>query len=112
MAKGNGTSRRDFLKTTAIGCGALAASQLDFARGVLARAEAGELTSAEAYALLRAENQISTVCLGCNTGCGIKVKLLGGVAVKIDGNPYNPFTLHPHLPMATAPEQAARVDGA
>src|SRR5512145_1546372 len=112
MAKGNGTSRRDFLKTTAIGCGALAASQLDFARGILARAEAGELTSAEAYGLLRAENQISTVCLNCNTGCGIKVKLIGGVAVKIDGNPYNPFTLHPHLPMATPLAKAARVDGA
>jgi anaerobic selenocysteine-containing dehydrogenase len=112
MADQNGTSRRDFLKTTAIGCGALAASQLDFARGLLARAEAGELTPAEAYALLRAENQISTVCLGCNTGCGIKVKLIGGVAVKIDGNPYNPFTLHPHLPMAEPLAKAARVDGA
>src|SRR5574341_2403022 len=110
MAKGNGTSRRDFLKTTAIGCGALAASQLDFARGLLARAEAGELTPAEAYALLQAENQISTVCLNCNTGCGIKVKIMEGVAVKIDGNPYNPFTLHPHLPMSEKLEKTAKVD--
>src|SRR5512138_2888788 len=112
MAKGNGTSRRDFLKTTAIGCGALAASQLDLARGILARAEAGELTPAEAAALLKAESQINTVCLNCNTGCGIKVKLIDGVAVKIEGNPYNPFTLHPHLPMATGLAQAARVEGA
>lgn len=112
MAERNGTTRREFLKTTAIGCGALAASQLDFARGLLARAEAGELTAAEAYALLRAENQIATVCLGCNTGCGVRVKLLGGVAVKVDGNPYNPFTLHPHLPMGEPLAKAARVDGA
>src|SRR5512133_3121537 len=112
MAEGSGIDRRDFLKAAAAGCGALAASQLDFARGLLARAEAGELTPAEAYALLQAENQIQTVCLNCNTGCGIKVKLIDGVAVKIDGNPYNPFTLHPHLPMSAALGGSARVDGA
>ena len=47
MAKG--MSRRDFLKTTTVaGCGAIVASQLDFARGLIARVEAGELTAAEA----------------------------------------------------------------
>src|SRR5512133_1981842 len=112
MAEGSGIDRRDFLKAAAAGCGALAASQLDFARGLLARAEAGELTPAEAYALLQAENQVQTVCLNCNTGCGIKVKLIDGVAVKIDGNPYNPFTLQPHLPASAALAEAAAVDGA
>jgi anaerobic selenocysteine-containing dehydrogenase len=112
MAETNGTGRREFLKTAAAGCGALAASNLDFARGLLARAEAGELAPDEVTALLRAENQIQTVCLNCNTGCGIRVKLLDGVAVKIDGNPYNPFTLHPHLPMAEPLAATARVDGA
>ncbi|WP_246525152.1 molybdopterin-dependent oxidoreductase [Geomobilimonas luticola] len=106
-----GMSRRDFLKTTAAaGCGAIVASQLDFARGLIARVEAGELTAAEAYELLRAENTLYTVCLNCNTGCGIKVKILDGVAVKIDGNPYNPFNLHPHLEMKDAPETAVKVD--
>ncbi|MCX6548036.1 MAG: molybdopterin-dependent oxidoreductase [Acidobacteria bacterium] len=52
-----------------------------------------------------------TVCLNCNTGCGIKVKIIDGVAVKIDGSPYNPFTLNPHLPMTEGLERAARVDG-
>jgi anaerobic selenocysteine-containing dehydrogenase len=112
MADQNGSTRREFLKTAAAGCGALAASQLDFAHGLLARAEAGELTVAEASALLQAENQIQTVCLNCNTGCGIRVKLLDGVAVKIDGNPYNPFTLQPHLPMGEPLAATARVDGA
>src|SRR5512133_1435935 len=112
MAEGSGIDRRDFLKAAAAGCGALAASQLDFARGLLARAEAGELTAAEAYQLLKAENQIQTVCLNCNTGCGIKVKLIDGVAVKIDGNPYNPSTLPPHLPTSASLGGSARVDGA
>ncbi len=113
MADGNGTSRRDFLKTTALaGCGALVASQLDLPRGLLARAEAGELTPAELYDLARAENQLFTACLNCNTGCGIKVKVIDGVAVKIDGNPYNPFTLTPHLPMTADLGAAAKLDSA
>src|SRR6185369_14022226 len=98
-------TRRDFLKTSAIvGCGALVASQLDFARGLIARVEAGELTQFEAYELMKAENTLYTVCLNCNTGCGIKVKI-------VDGSPYNPFTLHPHLDMKEDLQRAAKVDG-
>ena len=105
-------SRRDFLKTTALaGCTALVASQFDFARGLIARVEAGELTEFEAYELMKAENTLYSACLNCNTGCGIKVKILDGVAVKIDGNPYNPFNLHPHLEMKETPEKAVKVDG-
>ena len=95
--KPSGVTRRDFLRTTAIaGCTALVASQFDFAHGLIARVEAGELTEFEAYELLKAENTLYSACLNCNTGCGIKVKIIDGVAVKIDGNPYNPFNLHPH----------------
>ncbi len=113
MADGNGTSRREFLKKSAIAsCGALVASRLDFAHGLLARAEAGELTEAELYELMRPENQLFTACLNCNTGCGIKVKVLDGVAVKIDGNPYNPYTLTPHLPMTAGLATAAKLDSA
>ena len=51
------------------------------------KAQVGELTPMEQYELSKAENILHTVCLQCNTGCGIKVKLLNGLAVKIDGNP-------------------------
>jgi len=113
LLENKGISRRAFLKNSAmIGCGALVASQLDFARGLIARVEAGELTQAEAYELMRAENTLYTVCLNCDTGCGIKVKILNGIAVKVDGNPYSPFTLHPHLPMAESLARGAKVDGA
>ena len=109
----NGVTRRDFLKKSALaGCGALVASQLDFAQGILARVEAGELTPYEAYQLMKAENTLYTVCLNCNTGCGIKVKIMDGVAVKIDGNPYNPYTLHPHFAMKEDLVKAAKMDGA
>jgi anaerobic selenocysteine-containing dehydrogenase len=58
------------------------------------------------------ENQIFTVCQQCNTNCGIKVKMVEGQVAKIDGNPYNPFTLTPHIDYKTPLEQAATVEGA
>jgi anaerobic selenocysteine-containing dehydrogenase len=74
-----GISRRDFLQKSALaGCAALAASQLDFAQMLIARVEAGEITAQEAYSLMKAENTLYTVCLNCNTGCGIKVKIIYG----------------------------------
>jgi len=113
LLENKGISRRDFLKNSAlIGCGALVASQFDFAHGLIARVEAGELTQMEALEMLREESTLYTVCLNCNTGCGIKVKVLDGVAVKVDGNPYNPFTLYPHLSMTEELSRAAKVDGA
>jgi tetrathionate reductase subunit A len=64
------------------------------------------------YDLGQPENVLYTACLQCNTGCGIKCKIQDGVVTKIDGNPYNPWTLLPHLPYATAVADAAAVDGA
>jgi tetrathionate reductase subunit A len=58
------------------------------------------------------ENMIHSVCLGCNTGCPTKVKVQDGTIVKIDGNPYTPWTRTPHLPYATPLREAAQVEGA
>lgn len=49
-----------------------------------------------------------SVCQGCHGGCGIRCKIVEGVLVKIDGNPYHPNNLEQHLPYATEP-QAARL---
>ena len=87
-----GLNRRDFLKFSAItGSAAAFLGLLPKVQTVLA----GD-SAAQSYALAQAENQLYTVCLQCNTGCAIKVKLLDGVAAKIDGNPYSPWTLWPH----------------
>jgi anaerobic selenocysteine-containing dehydrogenase len=64
------------------------------------------------YDLVNPENMIYSVCMNCNTGCGIKAKIQDGVLTKIDGSPYNPWALFPHLPMTSTPDDAARVDGA
>jgi tetrathionate reductase subunit A len=63
------------------------------------------------YELGDPANTLYSACLQCNTGCGIKCKLQDGVLTKIDGNPYNPWTLLPHLDYATPMEIAQAVDG-
>ena len=106
-------SRRHFLAGGAL-LGALFASRADMAR-VFPTADSAILNSSRAdapYLLDLAENHIQSVCLQCNTGCGITAKIQNGVVTKIDGNPYNPWTLLPHLPYDTPVDDAAPVDGA
>ena len=111
---GEGLSRREFIKCTAVLGGGLMASQLEWTTDLMRRAEAGLLSKEEEYELIKAENILYSVCLQCNTGCGIKVKLFRkngqAFALKIDGNPYNPFVSLPHLPYKTSPTEVNTVD--
>lgn len=114
--KGNkGITRRRFVKCSAILGGTLLASQMKWARNLIERAEAGTLSPQEEYELAKAENILYTVCLQCNTGCGIKVKLYRkdtmALAVKIDGNPYNPFVMVPHISYKTPLKEVSTLDG-
>src|SRR3989338_189480 len=63
------------------------------------------------YDFTNPENCLYSVCLNCNTGCGIKAKVQDGIVTKIDGSPYNPWSLFPHLPMDVPPDEAVRIDG-
>ncbi|MBI5603325.1 MAG: molybdopterin-dependent oxidoreductase [Deltaproteobacteria bacterium] len=108
-----GMDRREFLKCTALLGGSLAASGyflrfLDEESGSPAFAD--DLMGRE-YTLHLPENQIYSVCQQCNTNCGMKIKIKDGLAAKIDGNPYNPWTLTPHIPYSTPLAEAARIDG-
>jgi anaerobic selenocysteine-containing dehydrogenase len=107
-----GVSRRGFLKAGAVAGGAAAflGSTLGFRRVAAAQAQVGE--GELPYPLIDPTNQIYSVCLQCNTGCGIKVKLLNGVAVKIDGNPYSPMTMHPHVDYDAPVAQMGAAEGA
>jgi tetrathionate reductase subunit A len=102
-------SRRDFFKLSAVagGSAALLGSLPKYWQSLGETASAGS-----GYTLAEAANQISTVCLQCNTGCGIKVKLIDGIAAKIDGNPYSPWTMWPHPPFETPVQDLAATDGA
>ena len=103
-------SRRQF-----IGRGVFLGSTL--AAGLMATKEtsAAEILKGSrpdtAYDLNNPENILHSVCLNCNTGCGIKGKFQDGVLTKIDGNPYSPWTMVPHLPMETSLEDVAHIDG-
>ncbi len=107
--KGQKLSRRDFLKLSgATGAAAAFLGSLPQGQKAIAKAMNAAETSFEA----RPENQLYTVCLQCNTGCGIKVKILDGLAAKIDGNPYSPWTLWPHPAYETPITEMATVEGA
>jgi anaerobic selenocysteine-containing dehydrogenase len=51
---------------------------------------------------------VRTICLGCHSACGLQCKVVDGVLVKIDGNPYHPNNREPHLPFKTAPKKRKR----
>ena len=50
-------------------------------------------------------------CLGCHNGCGIRCKVVDGILVKIDGNPYHPNNLERHVAYDTDPDDAKLVPG-
>ncbi|MEW6263320.1 MAG: molybdopterin-dependent oxidoreductase [Thermodesulfobacteriota bacterium] len=105
--------RRRFLKCSALLGGSVAAAQLgltlwdEFGSPALAA-----WPDAGAYTHHHPEAQIYSVCQQCNTNCGIKVKMQDGLVAKIDGNPYSPWTLTPHLAYDTPLTEAAKVEGA
>jgi anaerobic selenocysteine-containing dehydrogenase len=97
--------RREFLSKGPLLGGACLAAAL----------EAGaELSSPNRASMkpVEASDFIYTTCLQCNTGCEIKVRIQNGLAVKIDGNPYAPRSMDPHIDWRTPVADAARLMGA
>ncbi len=108
-------SRRDFLKTSAfVGGTAAIAGGLPFAQKGFSPDNGAATSHAAAgfdYPLNNPENIIYTVCLNCHTACNVKAKIQNGILVKVDGNPYSPQTLLPHVPEATPLAEGAKIDG-
>ncbi|MDQ7843943.1 MAG: molybdopterin-dependent oxidoreductase [Armatimonadota bacterium] len=105
--------RRDLLAGGALlGTSALLASQAKLGElaDLVRTAEAAELP-AGGYDLVDPYNILYSVCQQCNTQCGIKAKLRDGVLVKLDGNPFSPWNLDPHVPYRTSPFETAALDG-
>ena len=106
------TTRRRLLTSAALLGGAAAYYRIaDTLRNAEpAEAALGVITGAP-YPYGKPENTLYTVCLQCNTGCGIEVLLERGVAVKVEGNPLSPWTMAPHLPYQTPAAELAPVYG-
>ncbi|EKD39784.1 MAG: hypothetical protein ACD_75C00295G0001, partial [uncultured bacterium] len=102
-------SRRTILKSSALlgGCAVLM-NHIDGAYNLLHAMESGAAGAGE-YPLAKATSVIYSACLQCHTACPIKVKILNGVAVKIDGNPYSE-NLIPNINYDTALAKAAKID--
>ncbi|MDE1889809.1 MAG: molybdopterin-dependent oxidoreductase [Planctomycetota bacterium] len=105
-------TRRDLLKSSALlGGSALIGGEIRWIGGFLDDAQADHLALGQGYELAKSENILYTTCLQCNTGCEIKTKILNGVVVKIDGNPYGPRAMWPHVPYESSPFDMSTVDG-
>lgn len=109
---GRGIRRRELLTGGArLGTAALQAQQarLGEIAALTRTAEARELPFG-GYDLTNPENILYSVCQQCNTQCGIKANLRDGILVKLDGNPFSPWNLDPHVPYRTSPFQTAALD--
>lgn len=105
-------TRRNLLKSSALlGGSALLGDGIRWVGDFLDSAQADPLKPGYEYELAKPENTLYTTCLQCNTGCEIKVKILNGIVVKIDGNPYGPRAMWPHVSYDSSPFDMAAVDG-
>jgi anaerobic selenocysteine-containing dehydrogenase len=103
-------SRREFIRSAALLGGALLTRETES----LAAETAGQFSimPKEEYALAKPEQILYSVCQQCNTQCGIKVKIDHGMIAAIDGSPYSPWTMTPHVAYRTSPYRTSAVDGA
>ena len=103
-----GVTRRSFLKTSGTLVAGAAAATAFFRVNEAKAADFGNpvLLETDQNADLK-----YSVCLGCHNACGIRCKVVDGILVKIDGNPYHPSNLEPHLPYDTDPEVAKLTPG-
>jgi tetrathionate reductase subunit A len=106
MSEQNKFSRRSFIKWA----GATGASAAFLGSSVSFWDAYAKNTQGQAYMLSDASCQIYSVCQQCNTQCGIKVKLADGIAVKVEGNPYSPWNMIPHVPYASPISEMGPVD--
>ena len=104
--------RRHFLKCSALLGGSLAVSHYLVRFALASQGKRPFVFDVgDAYIQHLPENQIYSVCQQCNTNCGIKVKIVDGLVAKIDGNPYSPWTLTPHIDYKTPFAEAATIEG-
>ena len=104
-----GVSRRTFLKTSGVLAGAAAFGSTLFIEN---KAKAESFGNPD---LVETDERVDikySVCLQCHSACGIRCKVVDGVLVKIDGNPYHPngriddSGMENHLPYDTDPAVA------
>lgn len=107
---GSRLSRRQLLQAGALTAGGALLGDVGYQLMAWGPRQAGA-ADPWVYPLAQPENILYSTCLQCNTQCTLKTKIQDGVLVKIDGNPYSPMNMFPHLPYAQAPADMAVIDG-
>ncbi|GAB4282765.1 MAG: molybdopterin-dependent oxidoreductase [Candidatus Promineifilaceae bacterium] len=110
----NEITRRDFLKTGAfLGGTAVLSTTVNKVFGKLRTQPDGLalLDNGKEYPNNLPQNIIYSTCLNCHTACTIKGKVVDGVLVKIDGNPYSATNRLPNLAYNMDPHEAAHFEG-
>jgi anaerobic selenocysteine-containing dehydrogenase len=103
-----GVSRRSFLKLTST----LAAGTA-FA-GTLFRVNEAKAAHFGNPILVDTDPRVDikySVCQGCHGRCGLKAKIVDGILVKLEGNPYHPCNLEQHLHFSTDPATVRALSG-
>ncbi len=80
-------SRRDFLKLAGVGTATFGLLKLGLGQASLEALSQGE---GEDLLFTQVERWVPSICQFCPAGCGILVRVVGGRAVKIEGNPLSP----------------------
>jgi anaerobic selenocysteine-containing dehydrogenase len=105
------TSRRDFLKTAGAAASLAVFGATNTGLLFESLTEMGEIVPPDKP---ETESDVEikySVCLQCHSGCGIRCKIQNGTIIKIDGNPYHPNTLEPHIPYDTGSQVALNYAG-
>lgn len=104
-------SRRDFLKLSGAAA-SLAVFAATNAESIFNHfSDPGEVINPDKVEIGTDVDVKYSVCLQCHSGCGIRCKIQDDRLIKIDGNPYHPNTLEPHLPYSTDPQEALNYAG-
>ncbi len=104
----NEHTRRQFIKAAGALIGGTAVGLTFFRENPVRAAQFGDPVLVETDPSVEV---IYSVCQGCHGKCGMRCKVVDGVLVKIDGSPYYPNNMEPHLPYATDPADARLVAG-
>ncbi len=83
-------TRRSLLKMTATGAAALAFG-IDKARAAADWLSPRQVQKSAATTIDRDVKIVHSVCLGCNSRCGVRAVIEDGKLVKHSGNPYHPY---------------------
>lgn len=111
-------TRRDFLKKMAVVAGGTALAGCTNTLIPVEYPKKGEVPEeiwgAASEDIVETDYNVETryaVCQMCPGFCGVKARLFEGRLLKLDGNPYHPNTMEPHITYQTPPEDVIRYTG-